>query len=241
MNDDLEIKIHELTENPSARVSISLCLDVSGSMGGEPIRELNEGIHQFFSEVRNHKLAKYSADICIVTFGNSVRKIVDFRAVDQQRVPQLVASGATPMGKAVNLALDTLEFRKNEYKAVGVDYYQPWLVLMTDGQPTDEIAEAAGRAVELVNRRKLTVFPIGIGPHADLAQLAKFSPLRSPMRLKGLAFVEFFTWLSKSIVRTSATSVSDKVELPATSWANSASARTLDGIDLPPMTGWTSL
>lgn len=222
MNDYLEIKIQELTENPSARVPVCLCLDVSGSMEGEPIRELNEGVRQFFSEVRTDKLAKHSADICIVTFGNAVRKSVDFRAVDQQTVPQLVASGATPMGEAVNLALDTLEFRKREYQTVGVDYYQPWLVLMTDGQPTDDIAEAARRTGELVNHRKLTVFPIGIGPHADLAQLAKFSPGRSPVRLKGLAFVEFFAWLSKSMVRTSATSVGDKVELP-------------------PMTGWASL
>lgn len=221
MNDDLVIKIQELTENPSARVPVSLCLDVSGSMEGEPVRELNEGIRQFFSEVRNHKLAKHSADICIVTFGNTVRKSVDFGAVDHQTVPSLVASGATPMGEAVNLALDALEFRKNEYKAVGIDYYQPWLVLMTDGQPTDDIAAAARRASELVSHSKLTVFPIGIGPHADLAQLAKFSPMRSPLRLKGQAFCEFFAWLGPSIARISASSVGDKVELPpVTGWAS---------------------
>lgn len=221
MKDDLEIKIQELTENPSARVPVGLCLDISGSMDGEPIRELNEGVRQFFSEVRNDRLAKYSADICIVTFGGRVHKSVDFGAVDQQIVPQLVANGATPMGEAVNLALDTLESRKREYKAVGVDYYQPWLVLMTDGQPTDDIGEAARHTSELVNNRKLTVFPIGIGPHADLKQLGKFSPGRPPLRLKGLAFAEFFAWLSKSIVRTSATSVGDKVELPpVTGWAS---------------------
>ena len=220
--DDLEIKIGELTDNPSARVPVCLCLDVSGSMGGLPIQELNQGIDQFFSEVRKNKLAKYSADICIVTFGTTVQRLVDFRSVDLQIIPELQANGATPMGEAVRLALDTLELRKREYQTVGVDYYQPWLVLMTDGQPTDDISEAIQRVNELVTAKKLTVFPIGIGLNADLVQLSQFSPGRSPLRLKGLAFSEFFAWLSKSIVRTSSTSVGDNV-------------------DLPPVNGWASL
>lgn len=218
--DDLEIKIGELTENPSARVPVCLCLDVSGSMDGAPIKELNEGVGQFFAEVRNNKLAKYSADICIITFGSSVQKLVDFRSVDKQVIPVLEANGATPMGEAVRLALDTLELRKREYQTVGVDYYQPWLVVMTDGQPTDDLSEAIQRVHEMVNARKLTVFPIGIGANADLVQLGKFSPNRGPLRLKGLAFAEFFAWLSKSIVRTSSTSVGDKVDLPPVAdWA----------------------
>lgn len=220
--DDLEIKINELTENPSTRVPVCLCLDVSGSMGGKPIQELNQGIVQFFAEIKNDKLARFSADICIVTFGANVTKLVDFRAIDQQSVPHLSASGSTPMGQAVNLALDSLEFRKKEYQTVGVDYYQPWLVLMTDGQPTDDISLAASRVNEMLAARRLTVFPIGIGPNADMNQLRQFSPQRDPLRLKGLEFSEFFTWLSKSIVRTSVSSLGEKV-------------------DLPPVNGWATL
>jgi len=207
--DDLEIKISELSDNPSARVPVCICLDVSGSMFGAPIRELNEGIAQFFTEVRNNKLAKYSADICIITFGSFVQRIVDFRFVDRQSVPLLEASGA------ICQALDALEHRKMEYKTVGVDYYQPWLVIMTDGRPTDDTAEAIQRVQSLVLQRRLSVFPIGIGNNADLIELAKFSPGRDPLRLKGLAFSEFFSWLSKSIVRVSSTSVGDKVDLPS--------------------------
>ena len=221
MVDDLEIKLQDLTENPSPRVPISLCLDVSGSMHGQPIQELNAGVAQFFSEVRQHALARYSADLCIITFGESVQKRVDFSAVDRQVAPRLTAGGRTPMGEAVTLALNTLESRKREYQAVGVDYYQPWLVLLTDGQPTDDITVAAQRAHGLVGDRKLTVFPVAIGPDAQLASLARFCPKHPPLRLQGLAFTEFFAWLSKSIVRTSSTSVGDHVELPPTSsWAS---------------------
>lgn len=221
MMDDLEIKINELTDNPSARVPVCLCLDVSGSMEGEPIMELNEGIAKFYAEVRGNKLARFSADICIITFGTAVQKIVDFRSVDHQVVPRLFAGGGTPMGEAVNLALDTLELRKREYQTVGNEYYQPWLVLMTDGQPTDDVSLAARRVADAVVARKLTVFPVAIGQGADLAKLAKLSPHTSPVRLKELAFNEFFAWLSKSMVATSASSVGDKVSLPPiTGWAS---------------------
>lgn len=218
--DDLELQINELTDNPSARVPVCLCLDVSGSMHGEPIKELNEGVAQFFNAVRGDKQARYSADICIVTFGSEANKVLNFQSVDRQIVPVLEAGGSTSMGQAVNLALDALEDRKLMYNTSGNDYYQPWLVIMTDGHPTDEVDGAIQRVSDLVNSKKLTVFPIGIGTSADMGQLAKFSPNRPPLKLKGLAFNEFFSWLSKSIVRTSTSSVGESVSLPPVNpWA----------------------
>lgn len=67
------------------------------------------------------------------------------------------------MGKAVNLALDMLENRRQDYKNVGVQYYHPWLVLMTDGRPNGsayELARASSRSRDLVTRNNLVVFPI---------------------------------------------------------------------------------
>lgn len=107
------------------------------------------------------------------------------------------------MGSAVNLALDLLDARKKEYSSAGIDYYQPWLVLMTDGQPTDSIDSAVQRSVQLLETKKLTIFPIGIGASADMAVLGRFSPKRTPLRLKGLNFRTFFEWLSKSVSRVS--------------------------------------
>ena len=110
------------------------------------------------------------------------------------------------MGEAVNLALDLLEHRKEEYKEKGVDYYQPWLVLMTDGEPNGdkvELSRAINRTSNLVNEKKLTVFPIGIGTEADINVLSQFSPNRQPLKLQGLKFREFFAWLSKSVSNTS--------------------------------------
>lgn len=186
-------------------------------MGGVPIDELNEGVRLFYEAIREDETALYSAEVSIVTFGGNAKCIVDFASLEvQPNAPTLTADGMTPMGEAVNMGLDLLEQRKDEYKDRGVDYYQPWLVLMTDGAPNGDSAElsrAINRTVDLVNQKKLTVFPIGIGSDADMDVLAQFSPKRPPLKLQGLKFREFFAWLSKSVSKTSQSTPGESVKL----------------------------
>ena len=200
------ISLKDLIDNPTPRVPVCLCLDTSGSMLGSPITELNEGIKLF-----------YEADIAMVTFGcGGVRVVRDFSGLNiDNSLPILNASGGTPMAEAVNLALEILEKRKDEYRSKGVDYYQPWLVLMTDGQPDSlrELERPIARTNELINNKKLTIFPIGIGDDADMEVLAKFSPKRPPLKLQGLKFKEFFAWLSQSVSRTSQSTPGESVKL----------------------------
>jgi uncharacterized protein YegL len=213
MQDEFIVRQQELVENPSARVPICLVLDVSGSMSGAPIRELQEGVEMFFDAVRADEVAQYAAEIAIVTFGGQAKKALDFFAISRQEIPSLEATGDTPMGQAVVLALDLLEARKTEYRNAGVDYFQPWMVLMTDGQPTDSIDVAAQRLKELIAGKKITIFPIAIGDGADLNELGRLSPNRPPLRLKGLNFGEFFMWLSRSVSRVSQSTPGESVAL----------------------------
>ena len=220
--------VDELVDNPTQRVPICLCLDVSGSMRGDPIRELNKGIKVFFDALKQDEIALYAADVCVVTYGNrgenSVQCISDFSSIESKPLPpELTAYGQTPMGEAVNMCLDLLDARKKEYQEKGVDYYQPWLVLMTDGKPYGDkdpraVSNAQQRTSQMVNDRKLVVFPIGIGAEADMNVLAKFSPKNSPLKLNGLDFCQFFQWLSASVSRTSQ-SLGEKVQLPQINWS----------------------
>lgn len=216
MSDHL-LRIEDLVNNPTARIPVCLCLDVSGSMSGERINELNQGIELFYDAIKDDEVALYSAEISVVTFNDEATQLVDFASLELQPTPpRLTASGCTYMGEGVNLALDLLEQRKKEYQDKGVDYYQPWLVLMTDGEPngdTGEFSRAVSRTVSLIDNRKLTIFPIGIGSNADLNTLAKFSPNKPPLRLQGLKFKEFFTWLSQSVSKVSQSSPGEKVTL----------------------------
>ena len=221
--------------NPVPRVPICMCLDTSGSMGrivrGETrstgrtmykdgktwniveggisaINDLNDGINDFFEAIREDEVAVFSAEICMITFGGQGAKIISpFATVDKQnKAFDLVADGYTYMGEAVNMALDCLEKRKEQYKEIGVDYYQPWLVLMTDGTPNGseiELNRAIERTRKMVNEGKLTIFPMGIGPEADMSVLASFSPIRTPLKIRETKYKEFFEWLSQSVIATS--------------------------------------
>ena len=110
MNNDL-LRMEDLVNNPTARVPVCLCLDVSGSMDGEPIRELNDGVRMFYDAIREDETALYAAEVCIITFGrNGAKCITDFASIElQPDAPVLNAGGMTPMGEAVNLGLDLLE------------------------------------------------------------------------------------------------------------------------------------
>lgn len=243
MNDLL--RQQDLVNNPSTRVPICLCLDVSGSMnrivGGETrdtgrtvfrdgqqwnvveggvtaLNELVAGVRSFYAALNADEVARYSAEICVVTFGGSSARLVkDFASLDlQPDFPDLTADGETPMGEGVNLALDRLETRKQEYKDAGVDYFQPWLVLMTDGSPNGSPAafqRAVSRTRELDGNRKLSVFPIGIGPEADMVNLGAFSQRRTPLKLKGMSFGAFFEWLSQSVAHTSQSMPGEEIKL----------------------------
>lgn len=214
---DRIIEFDDLLDNPTPRVPVVLCLDCSGSMMGAPIEELNRGVKSFYEEVYADEVARYSAEISIVTFG-PVQVETDFQTLDVQPNPPILrADGLTPMGEAVKKSLDVLEERKKKYRDNGVDYYQPWLVLMTDGYPEGGslqiLNEQVARVSQMVQGRKLTVFPIGIGERADMATLQRFSPNRPPLKLQGLKFKEFFAWLSKSVSRVSQSTPGDKVAL----------------------------
>ncbi|AIN94656.1 VWA domain-containing protein [Treponema putidum] len=250
MKNDGMVIIDDLVDNPTARIPICLCLDTSDSMnaveggsyietgetiykdgrewsvvdGGETrISALLDGIKCFFSSIRNDEIALYSAEICIVTFNDTAKCILDFENIERQNdILELEASGNTAMGEGVNLALDLLELRKREYKDKGIDSYKPWLVLMTDGVPNgdeNELNSAIERTSLMVNQGKLTVFPIAIGNEVDRQILNKFSPKRSALKLKTLKFEEFFLWLSMSISKVSQSIPGESVKLdPTDGW-----------------------
>jgi uncharacterized protein YegL len=191
-------------------------------MAGEPIRELNEGIQQYREELASDGIASKRVEVAIVTFGEEVTTVVDFTTAAGFHAPTLFASGLTPMGQAVNQAIDMIDARKQVYKANGIAYYRPWIFLITDGGPNDEGWEkAAERAVREHNAKKFSFFGVGVGG-ADMERLKQFC-VREPLMLKGVRFRELFLWLSSSQKAVSRSTPGEEVPLqnPATpqGWA----------------------
>ena len=127
--DLMVLRQQDLVSNPTTRLPVCLCLDVSSSMNGSSIQELSKGVEYFFEAIKSDEIARYSVELSIVVFQSNATVILDFANIDRQRIPSLTANGLTSMGGGVNLALDTLEQRKREYSNKGVDYFHLHLPL----------------------------------------------------------------------------------------------------------------
>jgi uncharacterized protein YegL len=222
----------EFADNPEPRCPVILTLDTSGSMSGAPIKELNHALNTFAAALQADRLASLRVEVAIVTFGGGVKvfglaesgKNVTYEAqnafvtVDRFTPPKLEASGNTPMGEAVQRALGLLRERKEIYRQSGMDYFRPWLFVITDGKPTDSNWESAAALVkEEENRKGVTFYGVGV-ENADMGVLAKFSDARQPLKLKGLAFGELFQWLSKSLAVVAHSRPGEQAPLPPVGW-----------------------
>jgi Mg-chelatase subunit ChlD len=122
---------------PDPRIACVLLLDTSSSMDGEPIRALNDGFGIFCKELQEDNLARKRAEVAVITFGEIARVEIPFTEGRDLQPRQFNASGLTTMDAAVNLALDEIAAQKQAYKEAGLEYYRPWMWVITDGATTD--------------------------------------------------------------------------------------------------------
>jgi uncharacterized protein YegL len=204
-------------DNPENRCPVVLILDNSGSMGGAPIQQLNEGLQVFRDELFADSLAAKRVEVAIVSFG-PVNVATDFTTVQNFFAPTLSVAGDTPMGAAIEKGIGLLADRKAVYKANKIGYYRPWIFLITDGGPTDSVTRAAQIVREGEASKQFMFFAVGVeGANFDaLRSIA----VREPLKLKGLQFRELFQWLSSSLSSVSRSRPTDEVALSNPSgWA----------------------
>ena len=208
----------EFADNPEPRCPCVLLLDVSGSMAGAPISELNSGLTLFRDELCADTLAMKRVEVGVVTFG-PVRIEMPFTGAEAFLAPHLQSQGDTPMGAAILQAIELLDNRKSEYKANGISYYRPWIFLITDGGPTDEWRSAAAAVKEGEGSKKFAFFAVGV-KGANMDVLRQIS-VREPLSLEGLRFRDMFKWLSSSLKSVSQSTPGTEVPLAAPAgWAS---------------------
>ena len=190
----------EFAENANERTPCILVLDCSGSMRGEPIKQLNSGLEALEKELKEDIDASSRVQLLVIkAFGKDDAEVsADW--VDEMNftAPVMEASGLSPIGKAMKLALQKIEDQKGLYDCCGVSSKRPWIFLISDGEPTDYGWEQAAEECRIAQQnKKVVVHAVGT-QGANLEKLAKFS-IMQPKRLSGLKFTEFFLWLSRSV------------------------------------------
>ena len=204
-------------ENPEPRCPCVLVLDTSGSMEGRPLTQLNAGYQTLLTELLEDALASKRVELAVVTFG-PVKLVQDFETPDMIAASDLDVTGDTPMGEAIEFAIDLVHQRKDVYRQAGIAYYRPWIFVITDGSPTDSWKAAARAVKEGEASNAFSLFAVGV-EGADIETLKQIA-VREPIKLKGLRFTELFRWLSNSLKSVSRSKTTERVALPApTGWA----------------------
>lgn len=218
MSEQISFDTNDFASNPEPRCPCVLLLDVSGSMAGQPIAELNAGLTVFKDELAADALAMKRVEVAMVTFGPT-RVEMPFTGASTFYPSELSPQGDTPMGSAILQAIELVRERKNEYRANGIAYYRPWIFLITDGGPTDAWQAAAAAVKEGEASKAFAFFAIGV-KGANMEILSKISS-RSPLPLDGLKFRELFSWLSTSLRSVSRSTPGTEVPLEAPKgWAS---------------------
>lgn len=192
--------------NSSMKFPLILVLDVSGSMTQRTpygrktkISELNDKVKMLLEFVQADPKASQITDMAIVTFGGEVNVQASFDNVKNISFKPLRAYSSTPMGSAVNVALDMINNRKKYYLDNGVEFYRPRIFLMSDGAATDQYEQAAHRCSTMVNKREVKMYPIWIGEGEYDYILKDFSPELEPKTIKSdQMYFEMFRSLSGS-------------------------------------------
>jgi len=189
----------------SRKVPMCLLVDVSGSMQNKDgsnrpkIDELNINMQSLIDYIRNDSKASQICDLSIISFGGSVNVVSGYSNISNIHFQPLQAVGATPMGEAVKKAIELLRIRRNYYRSNDIEHYKPILLIMSDGNPTDEYRGAAIELSQMVLNKELKVFPVGIGLHFDHSILSEFSPQISPKLISDASgFSQLFRLLSSS-------------------------------------------
>ena len=201
-----EINASDFGNSTKRRLPICFCLDTSGSMQGDPIKQLNMGLQNFMSSIKANDDTRSATDIAIITFGSSVDIVLPFGRISKdKRLPDIQASTSlTPIGEGVLTALELLNARKLGYRELGIKYFQPWIVVITDGAPMGPNAMANYKAAvaacnELERNDKLVVFNIGVGKAVDYDLLKQLSVKRpEPIAVASAEFGKLFEFLGSS-------------------------------------------
>lgn len=184
-------------------------LDVSGSMAGRKIATLNQAAREMLGTFGKEDETQSQIHISIITFGGVARLQTRPTPASQIEWTELTADGGTPMGAAIAMAKSMVEDRETTPSRA----YRPTVILISDGQPTDDWHKPLTEFVGQGRSAKCDRMAMAIGSDADEAVLSAFiegTPHKLFHAANASQIHEFFQRVTMSVtVRSRSTSPND--------------------------------
>lgn len=186
------------------RLPVYLLLDTSGSMYGEPIEAVKNGVQTLISTLRNDPYALETAYISVITFDSSAQQVTPLTELAAFQQPSITASGCTAMGGALELLSQKSDSEvtktTKETKETKGDW-RPLVFILTDGEPTDDL----NKGLAEFKKRKfgmVVACAAGMGANTDtLKQITENVVQLDTADSESIK--QYFKWVSASISTTS--------------------------------------
>ncbi len=196
------------------RLPVYLLLDCSGSMTGEPIEAVKQGVKALLSELRGDPQALETAYLSVITFDSHARQVIPLTELLLFREPELAASGATALGGALRVLIDCVNSEVRRSSPTQKGDWRPLVFLLTDGSPTD-IEEFNLAVRELKRIKAANIIACAAGAKADTTYLKRITSNVLMMNsLSAGDMAQFFQWVSGSIKMSSRRVGPGGTELP---------------------------
>jgi uncharacterized protein YegL len=200
------------------RLPVYLVLDISGSMTGEPIEAVKNGVQVLISTLRQDPYALETAFLSVITFDSSARQIVPLTELSMFQMPDIQATGTTSLGEALSLLANKVNTEVAKTTAEVKGDWKPLVFLMTDGEPTDNWQKGLN---DFKNQKFGMVVACAAGSGANTSILKQITEVVVQLDTADSATIKaFFKWVSASVstgsqkIEASGKDVSGLNELP---------------------------
>lgn len=179
------------------RLPVYLLLDCSGSMYGEPIEAVKNGVQVLVSTLRQDPYALETAYLSIITFDSSARQVSPLTELSAFQQPNIQASGCTALGEALALLAQKADQEVTKTTADQKGDWKPLVFIMTDGEPTDDLNKGLA---EFKKRKWGMVVACAAGAGANTDTLKKITECVVSLDTADSATIKaFFKWVSASV------------------------------------------
>ncbi|WP_280547525.1 TerY-C metal binding domain-containing protein [Halomonas sp. 11-S5] len=146
------------------RLPIFFVLDVSESMAGEPIAQLQSAMESIVEQLRQDPNALETVHISVIAFAGKAGMVVPLVELMSFYPPRLPLGGGTALGEALDELMTRIEVEVKKTTSDQRGDWEPVIYLLTDGRPTDRTDAAISRwRKQYASRAHLIAVTLGGG------------------------------------------------------------------------------